>query len=110
MSFNSFWGMDPRDEWSATTWELARCCLLRTLMSYDVSGATRDLRPVPDLAVAPPEISADGLTWTFRSAGGIRYAPPLEDVQITSADFVRAITRAATRFDPGGGHSPATSI
>ena len=22
MSFGSFWGMDPRDEWSATTWEL----------------------------------------------------------------------------------------
>ncbi len=100
MSFNSFWGMDPADEWSATTWELARCCLLRTLTSYDVSGATRDLRPVPDLAVAPPEISADGLTWTFRIRRGIRYAPPLEDVQITSADFVRAITRAATRYDP----------
>ncbi len=100
MSFGSFWGMDPADEWSATTWELARCCLVRTLMSYDVSGATRDLRPVPDLAVAPPEISADGLTWTFRMRRGIRYAPPLEDVQITSADFVRAITRAATRYDP----------
>ena len=69
-------------------------------MSYDVSGATRDLRPVPDLAVAPPEISADGLTWTFRIRAGIRYAPPLGDVQITSADFARAITRAATRYDP----------
>ena len=54
MSVGSFWGMDPRDEWSATTWELSRCCLARTLMSYDVSGATPDLRPVPDLAVAPP--------------------------------------------------------
>lgn len=100
MSVGSFWGMDPRDEWSATTWELSRCCLLRTLMSYDVSGATPDLRPVPDLAVAPPEISADGLTWTFTIRRGIRYAPPLEDVEITSADFVRAIMRAATRFDP----------
>jgi peptide/nickel transport system substrate-binding protein len=100
MSFGSFWGMDPRDEWSATTWELSRCCLVRTLMSYDVSGATRDLRPVPDLAAAPPEISADGLTWTFQIRRGIHYAPPLEDVEITSADFVRAITRAATGYDP----------
>ena len=99
MSFGSFYGMDPRDEWSATTWELFRCCLVRTLMSYDVSGVTRDLRPVPDLAVSPPEISADGLTWTFQIRPGIRYAPPLEDVEITSADFVRAITRAATSFD-----------
>jgi peptide/nickel transport system substrate-binding protein len=100
MSFGSFWGMDPRDEWSASTWELSRCCLVRTLMSYDVSGATRDLRPVPDLAVAPPEVSADGLTWTFRIRSGIHYAPPLEDVEITSADFVRAITRDATGYDP----------
>ena len=100
MSFGSFWGMDPRDEWSATTWELFRCCLTRTLMSYDVSGATPDLRPVPDLAVAPPEISADGLTWTFRIRRGIHYAPPLEDVEIASTDFVRAIMRATTNFDP----------
>lgn len=100
MSSSSFWGMDPRDEWSATTWELFRCCLVRTLMSYDVSGATRDLRPVPDLAAAPPEISADGLTWTFRIRRGIHYAPPLQDVEITSADFVRAISRAAARYDP----------
>jgi peptide/nickel transport system substrate-binding protein len=98
-SFGSFYGMDPRDEWSATTWELFRCCLVRTLMSYDVSGATRDLRPVPDLAVDPPEISADGLTWTFQIRSGIRYAPPLDEVEITSADFVRAIMRAATSFD-----------
>ncbi len=100
MNFGSFYGMDPRDEWNASTWELFRCCLVRTLMSYDVSGATRDLRPVPDLAVAPPEISADGLTWTFSIRPGIHYAPPLEDVEITSADFVRAITRAAGTFDP----------
>ena len=100
MSAGSFWGMDPRDEWNASTWEVFRCCLVRTLMSYDVSGATRDPRPVPDLATGPPEISADGLTWTFRIRPGIRYAPPLEDVEITSADFVRAITRAAALHDP----------
>ena len=101
MSAGSFWGMDPRDEWNASTWELFRCCLVRTLMSYDVSGATRDLRPVPDLATTAPQISADGLTWTFQMWFGIRYAPPLEDTEITSADVVRAITRAAGRYDPG---------
>src|SRR5215210_943760 len=100
MSAGPFWGMDPRDEWNASTWELFRCCLVRTLMSYDVSGATRDLRPVPDLAAAPPQISADGLTWTFRLRSGIRYAPPLEDIEITSADVARAISRAAVRYDP----------
>jgi peptide/nickel transport system substrate-binding protein len=100
MTSGPFWGMDPRDEWNASSWELLRCCLVRTLMSYDVSGATRDLRPVPDLAAAPPQISADGLTWTFRMRSGIRYAPPLEDVEITSGDVARAIIRAAGRYDP----------
>ena len=95
----SYWGMDPLHEWNAATWELFRCCLVRTMMSYDVGGSP-DLRPVPDLAAAPPEISTDGLTWTFRLRQGIHYAPPLEDVEITSGDFVRAITRAAQSLDP----------
>jgi len=91
--------MDPLNEWNTATWELFRCCLVRTMMSYDVGGSP-DLRPVPDLAAAPPEISTDGLTWTFRLREGIRYAPPLEDVEVTSGDFVRAITRAAHSLDP----------
>lgn len=96
----SYWGMDPRDEWVAGTWELFRCCLVRTMMSYDVSGDTTDLRPIPDIAAAPPEISTDGLIWTFRLREGLHYAPPLEGVEITSGDFVRSISRAATSFDP----------
>jgi hypothetical protein len=100
MTSATFWGMDPRDEWNFATWELFRCCLVRTLMSYDVSGTNADLRPIPDLASAPPEISTDGLTWTFRLRTGIHYAPPLDDVEITSGDFVRAITRAAATYDP----------
>jgi peptide/nickel transport system substrate-binding protein len=92
--------MDPRDEFNAGTWELFRCCLLRTMMSYDVSGDTSDLRPIPDIAAAPPEISTDGLMWTFRLREGLHYAPPLEDVEITSGDFVRSISRlAATSRD-----------
>src|SRR5215212_6651684 len=96
----AFFGMDPRDEWNSATWELFRCCLVRTLVSYDVSGASTDLRPVPDLASAPPTVSTDGLTWTFRLRTGMRYAPPMDDVTITSADFVRALTRAADIYDP----------
>jgi peptide/nickel transport system substrate-binding protein len=102
----SYWGMDPRDEWSASTWELFRCCLVRTMMSYDVSGDTPDLRPIPDIAAAPPEISTDGLTWTFRLREGLHYAPPLDDVEITSGDFVRSISRAARSFDPEVGGLP----
>ena len=59
MTNASYWGMDPLNEWNVATWELFRCCLVRTMMSYDVGGSP-DLRPVPDLAAAPPEISTDG--------------------------------------------------
>lgn len=102
----SYWGMDPLNEWNTATWELFRCCLVRTMMSYDVGGSP-DLRPVPDLAAAPPEISTDGRTWTFRIRDGIHYAPPLEDVEITSGDFVRAITRAAHSLDPSKPELPS---
>jgi peptide/nickel transport system substrate-binding protein len=95
-----FFTMDPTREWSYVTWELFRCCLLRTLMSYDVSGDAATLEPLPDLAAAPPDVSVDGLTWTFHLRPGLRYAPPLQDVEITSGDFVRALLRLAKTYSP----------
>ena len=76
--------------------EILRCCLVRTLLSYSglstEEGGT-ELRP--DLAAAMPELSRDRLTWTFRLKEGLRYAPPLDDVEITAADVVRGIERTA---------------
>ena len=78
------------------TFELHRCCLSRTLVSY-VGRPTEDggteLRP--DLAVELPEVSTDGLAWTFRLKTGIHYGPPLQGVTVTAADIVRAIERFA---------------
>lgn len=84
--------LDPKNyEWFP---ELLRCCLLRTLTSYTgrptAAGGTE---PRPDLAVAMPDASADGLTWTFRLKRGLTYAPPFEDVEITAGDVVRALER-----------------
>jgi ABC-type transport system substrate-binding protein len=75
---------------------LHRCCLSRTLMSY-AGLPTEDGGTVlrPDLAAGMPEVSADGLTWTFRLKPGIRYAAPLEDTLVRMADVVRAIERQA---------------
>jgi peptide/nickel transport system substrate-binding protein len=75
--------------------ELHRCCLLRTLVNY--RGATTEqggavLRP--DLASALPEVSQDGLTYTFRLKPDLRYAPPYDDVPIKTPDIVRAIEYA----------------
>src|SRR4029450_12789081 len=88
--------LDPQRAYDAAPWELFRCCLLRTIYSYN--GTPTDeggVVPRPDLAAGSPTISADGLTWTFRLREGIRYAPPFEDTPITSVDLVRALERTA---------------
>jgi peptide/nickel transport system substrate-binding protein len=88
--------LDPaKIEFDPPITELQRCCLLRTLVNY--RGATTEaggsvLRP--DLAVALPKVSEDGLTYTFRLKPGIRYAPPYDDVTIKAQDTVRAIEYA----------------
>jgi len=92
--------LDPQTPFSvagAGQRELLRCCLARTLLSY-TGRSTADGGTIlhPDLATALPEISDDALTWTFHLKEGIRYAPPLEDVEITTPDIVRALERTAT--------------
>jgi peptide/nickel transport system substrate-binding protein len=97
---------DPQKEYYSVTWEYYRCCLLRTLMSYqgvptDEGGA----EIFPDLAASEPEQSSDGLTWTFTLKQGIMYAPPKQDVEITAQDFVRAVERTANPKANVGGYS-----
>ena len=85
---------DPQGTWAVPPWELFRCCLLRTLMSYnglEIAQGGSILRP--DLASDEPQISADGLIWTFHLRPDLRYAPPYADTPIVAADFVRALDR-----------------
>ena len=35
----------------------------------------------PDIASAAPEVSADGLTWTFTLKQGVKYGDPFGDVE-----------------------------
>jgi peptide/nickel transport system substrate-binding protein len=100
--YNPFNGIDP---------ELMRCCLARTLLSYSglaVEEGGTELRP--DLASAMPTVSRDGLTWTFRLKGGIHYAPPLEEVEITAADVARGIRRTAAVEVSEGEYAPYFSV
>jgi ABC-type transport system substrate-binding protein len=53
-------------------------------------------QPVPDLATAHPSVSTDGTTWTFHLRAGIHYAPPLQNLEVTSGDIVRALLRVGT--------------
>jgi peptide/nickel transport system substrate-binding protein len=89
----TFSGLDPQGAWNSHEWELMRCCLLRTLMTYPGVPGYRGTQPLPDLAVTAPALSADGKTWTFKLKEGIHYAPPLEEVEITANDLVRALLR-----------------
>jgi peptide/nickel transport system substrate-binding protein len=100
---------DPQATWDAHPFELFRCCLLRTLLSYNghsIRGGGAELRP--DLAADLPSISADGLTWTFQLKAGLRYAPPMADREIVAGDFVRALERAI-RPDPFHSIDPSTT-
>jgi peptide/nickel transport system substrate-binding protein len=93
--------LDPQ-AYSYQSWELARCCLLRTLYSYNGRPAEEGGAEVrPDLAEGMPEVSSDGLTWTFRLKQGLRYAPPFEDTPIVALDIVRALEREARVGDDG---------
>jgi peptide/nickel transport system substrate-binding protein len=89
-------GFDPQVSWSNTQFEVLRCCLARTLMTYPGLPDFEGNQPVPDLAAGPPDVSEDGMTWTFHLRSGIHYAPPLADVEVTAADVVRALLRAGS--------------
>ncbi len=97
-AFDHSW--DPQTTWANEPFELFRCCLLRTLMSYNGrSTAEGGAELQPDLAADYPIISADGLTWTFNLKPDLHYAPPMADTPIVSGDIIRAIERTV-RPDP----------
>ena len=104
-------GLDPQKEYSSVTWEYYRCCLLRTLLSYNgrptADGGT-DLQP--DIASALPEVSQDGLTWTFKLKQGIHYGDPFGDVEVTADDIIRAVARVANPDASVGGYPDYYSV
>ncbi len=97
---------DPQKEYYSVTWEWYRCCLLRTLLSYNgrtTAEGGADLQP--DIASALPEISSDGLTYTFTLKSGVDYGDPFGDVSVTSGDIVRALEREADPDASVGGYN-----
>jgi peptide/nickel transport system substrate-binding protein len=94
--------LDPGYAYSAVEWALLRG-VVRELYSFDsrVQGE-RAMTPVPDLADGPPEISADGRTYTFGLRKDVRYAPPV-DRAVRAEDFVYAVKR---QLDPDHPRSP----
>jgi peptide/nickel transport system substrate-binding protein len=97
---------DPQKEYYNIGWSFLQCCLLRTLVSYN--GKPTDERGTelfPDLAADLPQVSEDGLTWTFRLKEGLAYAPPYQDTPIVAQDFIRTMEREADPKAAAGGYS-----
>lgn len=94
--------LDPQvDTWYDSA-EIYRCCLLRTLFSYKGSPTSQGGSILqPDLAAGEPDVSADGLSWTIHLKRGIHYSPPLANLEVTTADIVRALERTAKLQGPG---------
>jgi peptide/nickel transport system substrate-binding protein len=95
---------DPQREYYQVSWGIFRCCLLRTLVSYPgVTTAEGGNDLVPDLAADLPEVSEDGLTWTFTIKDGVTFGPPYADEEITAQAFINAMEREGNP-DVGAGY------
>jgi ABC-type transport system substrate-binding protein len=83
---------DPVRSYWPVTQQLAYATCAYLLNYPDASGATgRVLRP--EVAAAPPDISTDGRTYTFRIRPGFRFSPPSGQA-VTAETFKATIERA----------------
>ena len=87
-------GFDPTGEYVAVAIGLYGA-MERTLMGTKHIAGPPGNELVPDLAEAPPEISSDGLKYTFKLKPGVKWAPPLNR-DVTSADVAYAFQRINT--------------
>lgn len=77
--------LDPQDAYATHDWEILKNTHV-PLMTYEPGTANL----VPGAAAAEPEVSEDGLQYTFTLRDGLQYS---DGTPITSADFVRAFER-----------------
>jgi peptide/nickel transport system substrate-binding protein len=77
--------LDPQDAYATHDWEVLKNTN-NALMSY--APGTADL--ITGAAAAAPEVSEDGLTWTFTLREGLTFA---DGTPVTSADYVRSWDR-----------------
>ena len=101
---------DPQKAYCSVNWAFQRVMARTLLINNGMSAADGGTELHPDLAAEMPEISEDGLTWTFKLKQGIHYAPPLQDVEVTAQDFIRAMMREADPAASRGGYRPYYTI
>lgn len=100
---------DTNQAYEVRAWGFHLRATARQMMSYETTpdAKKRDV-PVPDIATAAPEISADGLTYTWTLKDNVKYAPPINRA-VVAGDFVLAIKRLCDPNGVSGGLSYFTS-
>src|SRR5688572_20967333 len=93
MDFTS--GFDPSGEYLATSFGFMGQALIRTLTNYRHVEGEPGNEVLPDLAAAEPEISEDGLTYTFELKEGVQFGPPV-DRDVVCDDVLYAFERIGT--------------
>jgi peptide/nickel transport system substrate-binding protein len=84
--------MDPALSFTAPGWALLDTTCAR-LMAYPDKAPPAGFRVQPEVAAAPPKISADLRTYTFTLRSGFRFS---NGAPVTAAAFAHAINRALT--------------
>jgi peptide/nickel transport system substrate-binding protein len=86
---------DPTGEYLGTALGFYSNLLVRTLMGYRHVAGPEGNELIPDLAEGEPEISEDGLTYTFTLRQGVKFSPPVNR-DVTSQDVLYAFKRIGT--------------
>ncbi len=88
-------GFDPSGEYFGSAWTIYNTTDAADLVSYPFTAGEAGNEIVPDIATEIPEVSSDGLTYTFTIKDGITFGPPVNR-EVTSQDIVYSFERIAT--------------
>jgi peptide/nickel transport system substrate-binding protein len=89
LNHEEFEHIDPGETYSSLDYEVVYPTQ-RPLYSFKPNS----FEPVPDMAEAAPEISADNKTLTIHIRHGVRFSPPVNS-EVTSEDVAYALERGA---------------
>ncbi len=96
--------LDPSGEYLGFAWDFFYA-MHRPLLGYNHKLATKGGDEVkPDLATTIGEVSADGLTWTFKIKD-VKFGPPLNR-KVTTKDIAFAIARTGNLAIGASGPGP----
>ncbi|MGH2817869.1 MAG: ABC transporter substrate-binding protein [Actinomycetota bacterium] len=88
-------GLDPTGEYLSTSFAIFSQMMARNLVTYRHVAGDAGNELVPDLATDMPEVSEDGVTYTFTIKDGVMFGPPVSR-EIVCDDILYAFERIGT--------------